>query len=256
LTTGITSKVNIDDNFINTIFSKSLALLNDLFIHNLSNLLNINYKISPNIPDTSNTYIHSHESTPININKNLTVNPIALSLNQQVQSKGVALDSACTHSSYRVSDIPNISNISQIHPNAQLDLTTANGSHVYSEGITSRKFSPMIKTHIHVFKDEDLHLSMHALNSFTNHPVNGTVVLDKNGFNAYDSNGTLFCTHPKNENDKLWFLPPDIPDIPNKQISETSKGEVPHSILGQGNLFIKHEPNAVWQTYLRQRRRL
>jgi hypothetical protein len=107
----------------------------------------------------------------------------------------------------------------------------------------------MIKTPIHVFKDEDLHLSMHALNSFTNHPVNGTVVLDKNGFNAYDSNGTLFCTHPKNENDKLWFLPPDIPIIANIQSSDTSKGEDPHSILGQGNLFIKHEPNAVFVSY-------
>jgi hypothetical protein len=203
----------------------------------LSNLLNINYKTSPNIPNTSNTYIQSRESTPININSYLTENPIALSLNQQVQSKGVALDSACTHSSYRVSDVPNISNISQIHPNAQLDLTTANGGHVYSKGITSREFPLNIKTPIHVFKDEDLHLSMHALNSFTNHPVNGTVVLDKHCFKAYDSNGILFCTHPKDENDKMWFLPPAIPDTPDKQISETSKGEEPHSILGQGNFY-------------------
>lgn len=241
MTTGITSKVNIDDNFINTILSKSLALLNDLFIHNLSNLLNINYKTTPNIPNTSNTYIHSHESTPININNNLTANPKVLSFTQQVQSKGVALDSACTHSSYRISDVPNLSNISQFHPNAQLDLNTANGGHVYSEGISNREFSPNVKTAIHVFKDDDHHLSMHALNSFTNHLVNSTVILDKYGLKAYDSLGNMFCEGPKQENDKLWFLPNNTSHNmldtnsftynSNKMVTnQTSKGEEPHSI--------------------------
>ena len=225
-----------------------------MIINNTSNLLNNNNKILHTSiqPSTTNNIIYntSHESTPIiyPINDNLTVNPKVLSFTQQAKSNRV-LDSACTDSSYRASDVPPHSIISFAPSNAQLDLTTANGSHVYSKGITSREFSPMIKTPIHVFKDEDLHLSMHALSSFTNHPVNGTVVLNKNGFKAYDSNNNLFCTNPKKENDKLWFLPPDIPIIANIQSSETSKGEDPHSILGQGNLFIKHEPNAVFVSY-------
>jgi hypothetical protein len=221
-----------------------------MIINNMSNLLNINYKTSYNLPNTINTTYPSHESTPTNsINNSLTANPIALSLDKNSHDKGVVLDSACTHSSYRVSDVPIHSNISVVSPHAQLDLTTANGSHVHSKGISSREFPLKIKTPIHVFKDEDLHLSMHALNSFTNHPVNGTVVLDKHCFKAYDSSGTLFCTHPKNENDKMWFLPPNMPDIPDNQFSKTSKGEEPHSMLGQGNLFIKHEPNAVFVSY-------
>ena len=40
-------------------------------------------------------------------------------------------------------------------------------------------------------------------------------------------------------------------DLDNNKnfINSTSKGEEPHSILGQGNLFIKHEPNAVFVSY-------
>ena len=91
--------------------------------------------------------------------------------------------------------------------NAQLDLTTANEGHVHSEGTSTRSFPFNIKTPIHVFNDKDLHLSMHALSSFTNNPINGTVVLDKYGFKAYDSLGNMFCSGPKKEDDKLWFLP-------------------------------------------------
>ena len=251
----------IDENFINTLLSKSLTLLNDLIINNMSNLLNSNNKTLFNTPNTININNPSHESTPINKNNKLTEIPKALSFTQQVQSIGVALDSACTHSSYRTSDIPNMSNISEVPSYAQLDLTTANGGHVYSDGLTTREFPFGIKNPIHVLKDNDLHLSMHALNSFTNHPVNGTVILDKYGFKAYDSFGNLFSSGTKDENDKLWFIPSNgsfttldrygskTYDSSNNLISSSPKKEEPHAILGKGNLFIKHEPNAVFVSY-------
>ena len=99
--TGCTSSNSvINDFFVNNILSKSLTLLNDTIINNISNLLNINYKTSYNILDTINSNNTSHESTPINSNNTLTVNPIALSFNKQAQNKRIALDSACTDSSY------------------------------------------------------------------------------------------------------------------------------------------------------------
>ena len=191
------SKRVINDFLSNNKLSKSLALLNDTIMNNISNLLNINNKTSFNVLDTTNTTYPNHESTPINSNNTLTVNPIALSINKQAQNKGIVLDSACTDSSYRASDVPNTSNISNVPSYSQLDITTANGSHVYSEGITTREFPFGIKNPIHVFNDNDLHLSMHALSSFTNHPVNGTVALNKFVFKAYDSFGNLFSSGKK-----------------------------------------------------------
>ena len=47
------------------ILSKSLTLLNDNIIINVSNLLNINYKNADNILDTINTNKTSHESLVI-----------------------------------------------------------------------------------------------------------------------------------------------------------------------------------------------
>jgi len=261
LTSSIPSTV-IDENFINNIINNSFTLLNDLIIHNMSNLLNIKYKTSYNIPNTINTVNPSHESTPIinPTNNNLTENPKVLSFTHKAKSKNIVLDSACTDSSYRASDVPIHSNISIVPSDSQLDLTTANGSHVYSEGTSTRSFPFDIKTPIHVFNDKDLHLSMHALCSFTNNPVNGTVVLDKHGFKAFDSSGNMFCSGPKQENDKLWFIPENasyvIPDTKstkydsnNNCIVQNSKGEEPHSMLGRGNLFMKHEPNAVFVSY-------
>lgn len=233
-----------------------------MIINNTSKLINIENNKRINIPITNNTLQHSHESTLNKLNTNSqTENPIALSFNQQSQVKRIALDSACTDSSYRASDVPIGSNITAIPSHSQLDLTTANGGHVYSEGIAIRNFPCNVRNSIHVFNNNDLHLSMHALNSFTNNPTNGTVVLDRFGFKIYNSDGNLYYSGIKNENDKLWFLPPDNNHINlhsnispsykcNKnQISSNSKGEEPHSMLGQGNLFIKHEPNAVFVTY-------
>ena len=230
--------------------------MNDIIIDNISNLLNIKNKTLCNILDTTtNTTYPIHESTPINYSNNsLTANHVALSLDKQTKNKKIALDSACTDSSYRASDVPRSSNISMVPTINQLDLTTANGSHVYSEGVSTKKFPFNVTTPIHVFNDKDLHLSMHALCSFTNHPINGTVTLDKFGFKAYDSFGNMFCSGAKNENDKLWFLPENedgsnTHNLKNDPIFSTSKGEEPHSMLGQGNLFIKNEPNAVFVSY-------
>ena len=113
---NISSTVNTDINFINTLFSNTLTLLNDMIINNTSNLLNNNNKILHSIqPSTPNNIIYntSHESTPIiyPTNNNLTVNPKVLSFTQQAKSN-IVLDSACTDSSYRASDVPTHSIIS------------------------------------------------------------------------------------------------------------------------------------------------
>ena len=236
-----TSTVSTSDDYINTFFNKTLTLLDNLIINSTSKLL-INNNISSHstIPHTSSSYTNtsSHQSIPyINpIINNLTENPIALYSNQQANNKGVIIDSGCTDSSYRASDAASTTNdISTVPSHAQLDLTTANGGHVHSTGIATREFPFNTKHPIHVFNDNDLHLSMHSLNSFTNYPADGTVYFDKYGFKAFDSNNNLVCSNSKGENEKVWLMPPYI--------------DQPHAILGHGNLLIKHEPNAVFVSY-------
>jgi hypothetical protein len=141
-----TSTVSTSDDYINTFFNKTLTLLDNLIINSTSKLL-INNNISSHstIPHTSSSYTNtsSHQSIPyINpIINNLTENPIALYSNQQANNKGVIIDSGCTDSSYRASDAASTTNdISTVPSHAQLDLTTANGGHVYSTGIATREF--------------------------------------------------------------------------------------------------------------------
>jgi hypothetical protein len=116
----------------------------------------------------------------------------------------------------------------------------ADGAQIQSMGRATRKFmdknNHLLQVHnINVFDDDKLSMSMHALSDFTNHPANGTVILDKHGFKVVDSTNNIVCSNSKGEHDKLWFMP-----------GSTS----PHSMLAHGNLFIKHEPNAVFVSYM------
>ena len=98
------------------------------------------------------------------------------------------------------------------------------------------KDSQLLQAHdINVFDDDKLSMSMHALSDFTNYPANGTVILDKFGFKVVDAANNTVCSNSKGEYDKLWFMP---------------GGDQAHSMLAHGNLFIKHEPNAVFVSYM------
>jgi hypothetical protein len=76
---------------------------------------------------------------------------------------------------------------------------------------------------------------MHALNAFTNHPANCTVTLDKFGFKIIDPNFQILCEGEKDENDKLWFMPSNI--------------QTPTVNFASANIFVKHEPNAIFVAY-------
>ena len=107
-------------------------------------------------------------------------------------------------------------------------------------GRATRQFSykdnQSLQTHnINVFDDEKLSMSMHAMSDFTNHPANGTVILDRFGFKVINQANDVICSNSKGEHDRLWFMP---------------GSEQPHSMLAHGNLFIRHEPNAVFVSYM------
>jgi len=76
---------------------------------------------------------------------------------------------------------------------------------------------------------------MHAVNTFTNHPANCTVVLDKFGFKVIDPNHQVLCKGIKGEFDKLWFMPSEI--------------QTPTVCFASANIFVKDEPNAVFVAY-------
>ena len=76
---------------------------------------------------------------------------------------------------------------------------------------------------------------MHAVSSFTNHPANCTVILDKYGFKIIDPNHQVICQNSKGENDKLWFMPSEV--------------QTPTVTFASANIFVKNEPNSVFVVF-------
>ena len=151
---------------------------------------------------------------------------------------GVVLDSACTDSSYRISDAE-AQNIQIIpaNPNEILNITAAGGESIKScaKGTIKYNENKNYDQKINIFDNERLTIGMHALNAFTNHPANCTVTLDKFGFKIIDPNYQILCEGTKDEHDKLWFMP--------------SKMQTPTVEFASANIFVKDEPNAVFVAY-------
>jgi len=150
----------------------------------------------------------------------------------------VVLDSGCTDSSYRTSDATNLNiSIAPSTKNNLLSITTAGGESInsYGIGILNLNDNDINNQQINLFHDNQLTVGMHALNAFTNYPANNTVIFDKFGFKVIDPNNQIICESSKGESDKIWFMPSNM--------------QTPTVCFAHANVFIKHEPNAVFVAY-------
>jgi hypothetical protein len=207
---------------------------NSNVFNNSNNLLNNNFNNNTSITSIdsiSKTNCKSKHKSKTNQNINLA----AASTNS---INGVALDSACTDSSYRLSDaIAQNIKITPTNPNEILNITAANGESIksYAKGILKHNNNPNHDQFINIFKNDQLTVGMHAANTFTNYPANCTITLDKFGFKIVDPNYQVLCQGTKGEHDKLWFMPSDI--------------QTPTVCFASANIFVKDEPNAVFVAY-------
>ena len=202
---------------------------NSLISNNSNNLLNnnINNNTSINSVDSINSRESKHKS-----NATKLVAAISNSI------EGVALDSACTDSSYRISDaIAHNIDITPISPHETLNITAAGGESIksYAKGILKYNENTNYDQNINIFKNDDLTVGMHAMSAFTNHPANCTVTLDKYGFKIIDPNHQIIGQGTKNEHDKLWFMPSEV--------------QTPTVTFASANIFVKNKPNAVFVVF-------
>ena len=250
---GTTPNSTCINGFDFTKLNSCLTLFSNLAIETIGNLVKLTScnLASNNICSTTGSIptIPSHESTlsshsnDVQIRNTATEPGVALYSNSNAPTDfGVVLDSGCTNCAYKRTDATAYGPMYPLAPSARLHIMAANGGQLQSHGIATRSFQPTntklpAQEHtLHIFNDDDLTMSMHAMSDFTNHPANNTVTLNKYGFQVVDDVGNIICQNSKGVNDKMWFMPP-----PYKQ---------PHSMLAHGNLFIKHEPNAVFVSYM------
>ena len=182
---------------------------NSNVFNNLNNILNNNFKTNSKIKSTDSIQLPSCESTT---NTNNTTK-LAAALPNSIGS--VALDSVCTDSSYRTSDAlaQNIQ-ILPISTNENLSIISASGESMksYAKGVLEYSNNENYNQTINIFDDKQLTIGMHALNTFTNHPANCTVIFDKFVFKIIDPNHQVICQNSKVVNDKIWFMPYFIKD--------------------------------------------
>jgi len=110
----------------------------------------------------------------------------------------VILDTVCTDTSYRISDVAYHSNITY-DDTSGLVLTTASGHGIQAIGTSTTSFGPPSSEQrhgIHVFDDDKLVVGMQSLVDFTNHPPNNTVHFDANSFKVFDEAGTFVRHEP------------------------------------------------------------
>ena len=219
-------------------FNSFISLASNSHTLNTVNALKIN---KPNNTTTSNTLVtNSHQSTTINPTNPLTnlTTAAANIIDLPIQQVGVILDSGCSDTSYRTCDT---SNIIPVHIEDQLRITTASGDELSSYGSSSRNFCNDIH-HIDVFEDSKLTFGMHSASQFTNDPYNNTVILNKYGFKVVNPDNKIICENSKLPSDKIWLMP-SISPTPNSPCSSPFR-------CPTANLFIKHEPNAVFVSYM------
>jgi hypothetical protein len=145
-------------------------------LSNSNNLLNNKIKNNTSITSTDSIIKPSCESKDnpkMNINK--STNLAAATITNSID--GVALDSACTDSSYRISDANNQNvQIIPVNANETLNVTAANGESIrsYAKGILKYNDNIDYDQNINIFQDNQLTIGMHAVNTFTNHPAKHT----------------------------------------------------------------------------------
>ena len=193
---------------------------------------NISCNLSNAIPTSNTRILSTYQNTRLD-----STPPSQQSTNSLPSS--VILDTGCTDTSYRVSDVAHPSNITY-DDTPGLVLTTASGHGVQAIGTSTRSFGPLGSEQrhgIHVFDDDQLAVGMHSLADFTNHPSNNTVLFDANGFRVFDKAGTIICANTKQPSARLWHMPGQAPQLLETQAS-------------QGHLFVRHEPSAVRVSYM------
>jgi hypothetical protein len=178
-----------------------------------------------------------YKQTTNNKPKNKSKINLAAAITNSIE--GVALDSGCTDSSYRTSDA--ITHNIDIKPvtNNNLKITTAGGEGInsYGEGILKINNNKDNNQGINIFENNQLTVGMHAMNTFTNHPANCTVILDKFGFKVINPNNQIIRQGTKGEHEKMWFMPTDVQNL------------FPTVHFASANIFIKHEPQAIFVAY-------